>query len=145
MQLPQIFFRLAYPLLKVKWFFTRPRRFGAAVIIEHQGSVLLIRTSYGDRRWNFPGGGIKQGEAPADAAKREVGEEVGIKLSHVQLLGDFYWTKEYKRNTAYVFYARVESGYCKIDGREISEAAWFPKNNLPELADYGRECLKFVP
>ncbi len=37
---------------------------------------LLIRDSY--RNWGFPKGHLEEGEAPADAALREVGEETGL-------------------------------------------------------------------
>lgn len=37
---------------------------------------LLIRDSY--RNWGFPKGHLEEGEAPADAAMREVGEETGL-------------------------------------------------------------------
>lgn len=37
---------------------------------------LLIRDSY--RNWGFPKGHLQQGEAPAAAALREVGEETGL-------------------------------------------------------------------
>jgi 8-oxo-dGTP pyrophosphatase MutT (NUDIX family) len=38
--------------------------------------VLLIRDSYG--HWGFPKGHVERGEAPADAAMREVAEETGV-------------------------------------------------------------------
>lgn len=38
--------------------------------------VLLIRDSY--HNWGFPKGHVEAGEAPADAALREVGEETGL-------------------------------------------------------------------
>jgi 8-oxo-dGTP pyrophosphatase MutT (NUDIX family) len=37
---------------------------------------LLIRDSY--RNWGFPKGHLEEGEAPAEAAMREVGEETGL-------------------------------------------------------------------
>jgi len=37
---------------------------------------LLIRDSY--RNWGFPKGHVEEGEAPAQAALREVGEETGL-------------------------------------------------------------------
>ncbi|MBL8965216.1 MAG: NUDIX domain-containing protein, partial [Phycisphaerae bacterium] len=37
---------------------------------------LLIRDSY--RNWGFPKGHLEEGEAPAAAALREVGEETGL-------------------------------------------------------------------
>lgn len=45
---------------------------------------LLIRDSY--RNWGFPKGHIEQGEEPAAAAVREVGEETG--LDEVDLRGE---------------------------------------------------------
>ena len=38
---------------------------------------LLIRDSY--RNWGFPKGHLEPGEPPADAARREVAEETGLK------------------------------------------------------------------
>ena len=31
------------------------------------------------------------------------------------------------------FFAEYESGEIKVDGREILDAAWFKKDNLPNL------------
>lgn len=42
-----------------------------------------VRT--GDKRWQMPQGGIDKGEAPVDAAKRELWEETGI--TNATLLG----------------------------------------------------------
>ncbi len=37
--------------------------------------------------WQFPQGGIKHGEAPAQAMYRELEEETGLKPDHVRILG----------------------------------------------------------
>jgi 8-oxo-dGTP pyrophosphatase MutT (NUDIX family) len=37
----------------------------------------LLRSSYRSA-WNFPGGSIRQGETPDDAARRELTEEIGL-------------------------------------------------------------------
>ena len=39
--------------------------------------ILLIKDPYG--KWTWPKGKIDKGETPLDAAKREVGEETGLK------------------------------------------------------------------
>ena len=51
---------------------------GGIVVRFDDGSplVLLIRDSY--RNWGFPKGHVEAGEAPADAALREVNEETGL-------------------------------------------------------------------
>lgn len=43
----------------------------------HAPVFLIIRDSY--RNWGFPKGHVEEGEAPADAALREVAEETGLK------------------------------------------------------------------
>ncbi|WP_018152451.1 RNA pyrophosphohydrolase [Leeia oryzae] len=40
-----------------------------------------------EHSWQFPQGGIKHGETPEQAMFRELEEEVGLKPSHVQILG----------------------------------------------------------
>jgi putative (di)nucleoside polyphosphate hydrolase len=40
-----------------------------------------------EHSWQFPQGGIKNGETPEDAMYRELHEEVGLKPEHVAILG----------------------------------------------------------
>ena len=40
--------------------------------------MLLVRHTYGPRAWDLPGGAIKRGEPPIDAARREMDEELGL-------------------------------------------------------------------
>src|SRR3982750_4752471 len=81
--------------LRVYWFVFRPKVRGARCLIECGGRFLLIRQTYGDMLWTLPGGLIKRDEAPEEAARREVREEVGVELSKLRLLGIFTDTNEY--------------------------------------------------
>lgn len=59
----------------------RLRRIGAYGIVGDGGRVLLVRGSaLADFPgvWQIPGGGVEQGEHPADAVVREVAEETGL-------------------------------------------------------------------
>ena len=60
----------------------------AAVIRDLEGRVLLQEKSSGEG-WSLPAGGIEPGESPAEAIRREVGEEVGILVEPQQILGVF--------------------------------------------------------
>ncbi len=40
-----------------------------------------------EHSWQFPQGGIKQGESPEEAMYRELHEEVGLRPQHVRILG----------------------------------------------------------
>jgi 8-oxo-dGTP diphosphatase len=54
-----------------------------AVVTAPDGALLLVRASSRSDfagRWFLPGGGVGHGEAPADAAVREVAEETGVRV-----------------------------------------------------------------
>src|SRR6059058_1994641 len=74
-------FQAAVPLLQLMWFFTRPRSAGVRCVLRHEGSVLLVRHTYGDRDWMLPGGRVQHGEDPADTARREMAEELRVRAS----------------------------------------------------------------
>lgn len=73
-----------------------------------QGKYLLIREyKYGAQKymWTLPAGGLKKGEKPEDAAKREVEEETGCSGTEYRLLGVVYDYPSKDRHSVYVVYA----------------------------------------
>lgn len=128
----KILYKIIHALRTVYWFVFRPKTKGVACLIENNGKFLMIRNSYGYMQWALPGGGIKSGEAPEKAVHREVLEEVGIEIVSPILLGEYFGTKQYKRDTVFLFYVNVDSNYFKIDNDEVSEAAWFAEKEIPE-------------
>jgi 8-oxo-dGTP pyrophosphatase MutT (NUDIX family) len=112
------------------WYITRPVTSGAKVVLVSGDEILLIKTTYG-YNYSLPGGGVKRGESPREAAIREVYEEVGILLAEVTPLPSFITYEEYKEDTVYGFYSLVQSKAYKLDRLEIDMAEWHPLNNLP--------------
>ena len=58
-----------------------------AVIINADGLVLAFERKKIPGTWQFPQGGLDEGEEPSEAVKREVLEETGIDESHLEPLG----------------------------------------------------------
>jgi 8-oxo-dGTP diphosphatase len=126
------FYRLAYPAARVYWFITRPTATGVKCVITRGDEVLLVRHTYGDRHaWELPGGAIKRGEAPVDAARREMEEELGVSISDWTALGDFFAKYEHRDDTMYCFHAVLDDTPPVPDRVEIAEARWFPSAALP--------------
>lgn len=126
--------KLIYPLLKLYWFLVRPHTFGVQCVIQHRGAILLVRNTYGHKRWTFPGGGMARGETAEDAIRREVLEEVGLHLDHLQNIGAFESTADYKRDRVVVFAGASPNQQVIIDTAEILEARWFHPRHLPPLS-----------
>lgn len=126
-----ILYKLLYRILKVYWFLFRPKVFGVRCLVKHEGKLLLIRQTYGDMLWTLPGGLIKRGETPERAARREVGEEVGIKLSKLRTLGVFTDRSEYARDTVHCFWGESSNTQFRLDPDEVYEAHWFGMDALP--------------
>ena len=57
----------------------KPRTRGALVALWYQGRVLLVQASY-RHELSLPGGWIDRGEAPEQAARRELFEELVVEL-----------------------------------------------------------------
>ena len=51
-----------------------------------QGRVLWAKR-IGQNAWQFPQGGIRQGETPEQALYRELEEEIGLRPEHVKIVG----------------------------------------------------------
>jgi len=60
---------------------------GAAILRE--GSLLLVKSLKDSEagHWNLPGGKVEFGEHAADAAQREIAEELGVEIVVTRLLG----------------------------------------------------------
>lgn len=101
------------------------------VITNLSGDVLLLKHSYGPDVWGLPGGGLKPGEDPLDAARREVREELGIALAQIEQFAMLEEMISGSPHTAHLF-AAVCDQQPKPDCREIIEARFFPSHSLPE-------------
>lgn len=105
---------------------------GVSVVIANLGGdVLLLKHSYGPDVWGLPGGGLKSGEDPAEAARREVHEELGITLARIEMFAVIEEVISGAPHTAHLFTAICDQR-PKPDGREIVEARFFPPHSLPE-------------
>jgi 8-oxo-dGTP pyrophosphatase MutT (NUDIX family) len=118
---------------RVRWWRLRkPSIRGCRVVaLDPENRVLLVRHSYGNRRWYLPGGGIGRDERPIDAAVRELAEETGCALAEPWLVAVYDETLSGAANRVHIVAGRTEDA-PKADGREIVAVGFFAPDALPE-------------
>ena len=118
----------------------RRQRLAAKVLVRRDDEVLLTRNSPlgpSPGTWTLPGGGIDHGEAPEEAAVREVAEETGLAATLEGLLGvhDEHFTgtapdgrEEDFQSVHLVYAAGVEDGAPAVaeSGGTTDAVAWLP-------------------
>lgn len=134
-------YRAAYAALRVYWFIARPRTRGVKCVLTDEDRVLLVRHSYGSRGWDLPGGSVKSGEAPADAARREMQEELGVDIGSWHSLGQLDVVIDHRRDRIYCFQAELRSPALELDRGELTTASWFDRGQLPRIGNYTRQIL----
>ncbi len=118
------------------WIYFVDPKVAAAVLVEQDGRVLLVRRVNEPFRglWTLPAGFVNGGEDPAEAAERECLEETGL-VVHVTRVVDVISGREHKRGADFVivYLAEVLSG--ELSPADDADAAeWFGRNELPPLA-----------
>lgn len=94
------------------------------------GDLLLVRLSYAESGWSFPGGGRNRGESMEDAARRELLEETGCEARSLRLAGLMEEVVSGSPHTAHI-YTCITADRPQPDGREVVEARFFPSHSLP--------------
>ncbi len=118
--------RIAFRLLLLWWHLRRPRHDGALVALWHDGRVLLVRSSY-RRQWSLPGGSIRRDEMPRDAARRELGEELGLAAPALRFAGVEAHLWEHRWDRTILFEAMLAAApRPRPDNREVLEAIFLP-------------------
>jgi 8-oxo-dGTP pyrophosphatase MutT (NUDIX family) len=124
-------YRAAYTAMRAYWFVLRPEVSGVKCVLLNQGRVLLVRHTYGDPRWDLPGGSLKRGELPVDAARREMSEELGVEIEAWTSLGRLTSTMDHRHDTMHCFAAELPGEEVTMDPGELAAVSWFSRRELP--------------
>jgi 8-oxo-dGTP diphosphatase len=118
----RVAFRLGYPLARIWWRLRRPRHEAALVAVYVGRALLLVRSSY-RLAWNLPGGGVRRGETPEAAARRELSEEIGLAAPPLESAGGVCGNWGGRRSRVHFFELRLDRlPELRLDNREIIAA-----------------------
>ena len=115
---------------RVYWRLLKPTTLGSLCLVVRGDRVLLLRHVY-EGGWHLPGGGVKRGESFAQAARREVREEVGLRIGALRLLSVYHNRTQGKSDHVAVFVATEWEGEPSPRSAEIGEVAWSPLTEPP--------------
>lgn len=127
------FFWLLWPALRVYLHGSHRSR----VLIIRGTEALLIRDHskiyFDTDRWTIPGGGVQRHETPAQAAARELAEELSMQVdpADLQFLGTRRTGSYGLRYTGHFFVLRVSGDVSYVQrSREVAEVRWLPLAGL---------------
>ena len=108
----------------------------AAVIVDDDGRILLVRHSYGELNWEIPGGAGELGESADAAAVREVREETGLEVAAERLTGVYF--EPAMRCHHFVFACRRTMRTDPMPSSpEITDVRWSARAALPRpISDF---------
>ncbi|MEM9934469.1 MAG: NUDIX domain-containing protein [Bacteroidota bacterium] len=114
----------------------------ARILLENDlGEILLIRRK-DNNQWGLIAGGLEEGEDVTTCIRREVMEETGLILQHLEAIG--LSTQPERESVTYpngdqiqyftvVFYSHTWKGNLLQETDETKEARFFPIGQLPSL------------
>ena len=124
---------------------------GAVGVILINGRLLIDLRNMHDHMylWELPGGGIEKGETPAFALKRELEEELGIKVKKMEWLGAknqaVHWGHtEFEH---YFLVTEIEGEPFPKAQRELKQVKWVHPDELKNIINLGwrfTDCLFFL-
>ena len=109
----------------------------AAIIRDTEGRIFATQRGYGEWKdwWEFPGGKMEAGEAPEEALRREIWEELETRIAVERLLQTVEYDYPVFHLTMHCYLCRVESGALTL--KEHEAARWLAKEEL--------DCVRWLP
>lgn len=130
----------------------RPKVVVGALIMNKKKEILLVKSNKWNGLYYIPGGHVEEGERIKDALKREITEEVGLKIKILKFIGvqEGIFSPLYYKRKHFVFLdyfcQAVGSEKVKPDNREVEEFVWAsPQKALRMKIDpYTRKSIKIL-
>jgi NAD+ diphosphatase len=109
-----------------------PHNSPAVIGVITRGDQILLARRAGLKFYSVLAGFVEPGETPEECLRREVREEVGVEIRNVKYFGSQSWP--YHPHSLMIAYsAEYAGGEIVIDRKEIEDAGWYTKEDLPEL------------
>lgn len=121
-----------------------PRITPAVITAVFKGEQILLahNSKFREGLYSLIAGFVEAGETLEQAVAREIYEEVGIEVKNIRYFGSQPWP--FPNSLMLGFTAEYHSGLVKPDGKEISNAGWFSKDQLPTIPSKGSIAREII-
>ncbi len=126
----------------------QPYKTARCILYRQDRFLLAVHSSFWGRqpqRWGLPGGRIERGEGPAEAAAREIEEELSLHLPTLMEVGAY----PYKRALHMVYAAEIAEPVRDWDESELLDVGWFSEEEVARMqarnrlhADYELDAIR---
>lgn len=122
------------PACSLSWY---PRISPCVIVLVTRGEDLLLARSprFRDGMYSTLAGFVEPGESLEATLRREIAEEVAIRIKNIRYFGSQPWP--FPGQLMLGFFAEYHSGEIKIDGLEICDAGWYHCRSLPMIPGEG--------
>jgi NAD+ diphosphatase len=102
---------------------------------EQDEALLAHNNNFKNNVYSLIAGFMEAGENLENTVAREVREEVGLEVENITFVTSQSWP--FPNSLMAGFEATYKSGVIQCDKKEIADAKWFSRDNLPELPGQG--------
>jgi NAD+ diphosphatase len=105
------------------------------LVIDDDRCLLARRAIWPVNRRSTVAGFVEPGETLEQAVRREILEEVGVRVGNIRYRGSQPWP--FPASLMLGFWAEAETRDITVDGEEIAEADWYTRDQVREAVDRG--------
>jgi NAD+ diphosphatase len=128
-------------------FYINPAPTNAVIIENNKDEILLVKRKFEPKKGylDLPGGFIETGESIEESSEREIGEELGVKVTNIKYFASY--PDEYLfqgvnvKTLGVVLTGKIADGAVIKVSDDVEEARFYPKKNLP-IDEIAFESLK---
>ena len=110
-----------------------PRINPVVIVLVFRGDQILLERKAGGVLpfWSLVAGFVEAHETLEEAVAREIAEEVGVRVKNIRYAASQPWP--FPNNLMFGNTAEYAGGEITPDGKEIAEACWFGRDQLPPI------------